>query len=318
MRKMVTVLLVGVLAAGASMCAVRTGRRGRRGEVGDSEGHLEFQGRSRFYELHVPPGYRSGTPTPVVLVFHGGGGWPSAMRYQSGMDRVSDREGFIAAYPGGTGFRKNRMLTFNAGICCSYAVERNVDDVGFTAAVIDDLAAHYTIDRDRVFATGLSNGAMMAYRLACELADRIAAVAPVSGTMGVSNCAPSRPVSVMHFHGLEDQNSPYAGGIGKHSVSGVIFRSVDETIRFWVQHDGCPQTPTTSTQGECTRFAYGPCREGSEVVLWRIGNGGHAWPGGKTTMLEKLIVGRVSNDISASDLMWEFFKRHTLHGGQAG
>jgi polyhydroxybutyrate depolymerase len=279
---------------------------------GDHVRHLNFGGRDRFAEIHVPPGYRKGTPTPVVMVWHGGGGFPGAMRKQSGMDAVSDRHGFLVVYPAGTGTRKERLLTFNAGACCDYAVKENIDDVGFTVALLQDLGSIYSIDPARVYSTGLSNGALMSYRLACELSDRIAAIAPVAGTLGIDRCAPRRAVSVMEFHGLADNNLPFAGGVGSRSVSRVNFRPVTDTIQTFVCLNSCPETPKALKKGASVAQIYGPCRDGSEVVLWTIEGAGHTWPGGETTLLEKPIVGPVSRDISASEEMWEFFQRHPI------
>jgi polyhydroxybutyrate depolymerase len=281
----------------------------------NEEVKLEVGGRERFAIVHLPHHRRPEKPAPLVLVFHGGGGFPDAIRFQSNMDAVSDREGFIAVYPAGTGILRNALLTFNAGTCCGYALEHHVDDVGFTAALLDALAKRYPVDPDRVYATGHSNGAMMAYRLACELSDRIAAIAPVSATMGVRDCHPTRPVSVIHFHGLEDKNALFAGGKGPKSFSQVDMRPVPDTIAEWVRLDGCPAEPTETKRGAATRLAYGPGRDGAEVVLWKLANGGHTWPGGQVGRLEAWYgVGNVNRDISASDLMWEFFRRHPRSG----
>jgi polyhydroxybutyrate depolymerase len=305
-------LLVVPGCAGGSGRSPGEGGQGASEGPGDYEWRLSHGGRGRFYQVHVPPGFQSGRPAPVVLVFHGGGGYPEAMRKQTGMDATADRAGFIVVYPAGTGARARRVLTFNAGICCGYAVERDVDDVGFVAAVIDDLARRLSIDRKRVYATGLSNGAMLSYRLACELSDRVAAVASVAGTLGIHRCPATRAVPVMHFHGLADQNSPYQGGVGARSVSRVNFTSVPQTIDFWRRHNGCPEAAETVLKGEATLKRWTPCRSGSEVALWSIEGGGHTWPGGETTLLEKPIVGPVNRDISASDEMWAFFARHRL------
>ncbi len=281
---------------------------------GDHERSIEYGGRSRFYLTHIPPGYQRGAPTPVVLVFHGGGGYPEAMKYQTKMDAVADRHGFIVAYPAGTGVQKRRLLTFNAGNCCSYAVEHQIDDVGFTRAVIGDLASYLSIDPKRIYATGLSNGAILAQRLACELSDRIAAIGPVAGTMGMDSCRPTRPVSIIEFHGLADRNVPYAGGVGAGSFSRVNYRSVADTIDFWINFDGCPREPNVTVKGAATAKLYGPCKGGTEVILWSLEGGGHTWPGGDTTALEKMIrLGAVNRDISASEEMWEFFVRHPMN-----
>ncbi len=274
---------------------------------------MEYGGRSRFYLTHIPPGYRPSTPTPVVLVFHGGGGYPEAVKYQTKMDAVSNRHGFIAVYPAGTGSRRRRVLTFNAGNCCSYAVEHHIDDVGFTRAVIDDLASYLSIDRKRIYATGLSNGGILAQRLACELSDRIAALGPVAGTMGVDSCRPTRPVSVIEFHGLADTNLPYQGGVGWRFVTSTRFKSVPETIDFWTNFDGCPREPKVTVKGAATANLYGPCKGSTEVMLWSLKGGGHTWPGGDKTFLESVVgLGPVNRDISASEEMWKFFKRHPM------
>src|SRR5581483_1221143 len=139
---------------------------------------------------------------PVVLAFHGGGSNAMQMADFCGLNAKADGAGFIVAYPEGSG-RLARDHTWNGGNCCGYAMEQKVDDVGFVRVLLDDLAWRARIDTKRVYATGMSNGAVMAYRLASELADRIAAIAPVAGPMGTATCKPSRPVSVMHFHGTE-------------------------------------------------------------------------------------------------------------------
>ena len=296
-------------------CRAGTNVSGPRPDPANKEVAIKFGGRDRFAVVHVPKSYQPGKPTPLVLVFHGGGGFPEVIRYQSQMDKVSDREGFIAAYPAGSGVLRNALLTFNAGTCCGWALGHRIDDVGFVNALLDELEKQYSIDPDRVYSTGLSNGAMLSYRLACELSDRIAAIAPVAATIGVSGCKPKRPVSVIHFHGLQDHNAMFNGGKGPKSISQTDMKSVPETIEMWVKLNGCPPTPTEETRGEATRLAYGPGRDGSEVVLWKLADGGHTWPGGEITRLENWYgLGKVNRDISASDLMWEFFKRHPRSG----
>ena len=148
---------------------------------GDHRVTLQHGGRQRSYIVHVPPAAREGRPLPVVLNFHGGGGNAEAQQKYSRMDALADAEGFLVVYPDGTGRMADKLLTWNAGTCCAYSVTNNVDDVGFTLALLADLEARQPVDRRRVYATGLSNGAMMAWRLAVEASDRIAAIAPVAG-----------------------------------------------------------------------------------------------------------------------------------------
>ena len=134
------------------------------------------------------------------------------MAWFSGLNQKADQEGFLAVYPNGTG--RFSSLTWNGGNCCGSAMQQRVDDVAFIDAVLDDLANVVNVDTKRVYATGISNGAIMAYRLASELSERIAAIAPVAGPMGTATCSPRRAVSVLHFHGTDDQFAPFNGGRG--------------------------------------------------------------------------------------------------------
>lgn len=283
-------------------------------QPGDHARTVEVAGRQRSYLLHVPPQYDSATPAPVVLAFHGGGANAGTMVSFSGLNDTADRAGFIAVYPDGTG-RLPRLHTFNAGDCCGEAAATGVDDVAFTRALLDDLAGVAAVDPRRIFATGMSNGAMMAYRLAAELSDRIAAVAPVGGPMGTNECRPGRAVSVMHFHGDADAFAPFAGGRGR-GPSGTRFRSVQDSIDAWVEANGCGRTPATekladrADDGTTVRqVRYGDGRDGSEVVLVVVEGGGHTWPGREPRMRS---LGVSTRDISANDMMWEFFTRHPL------
>jgi polyhydroxybutyrate depolymerase len=293
---------------------------GQQGVSSRKPGDYDFTIRvgelERYYSVHVPPSYDPNRPTPVILNFHGGGGNPKSQRTITMMDQASDRFGFLVVYPQGTG-AKFRLInpkgyTWNAGTCCGWAMKHGIDDVGYVRNMLDDLAGQFNIDKKRVYATGISNGAMMCYRLACELSDRIAAIAPVAGPMGLTNCNPARPVSVMQFHGTADQFAPYDGGRGPRSLPGEFFESVDQSIGFWLKRDNIGGQPRIVKRGKATGYYYGPGADGSEVVLWSIAEGGHTWPGGRFGFLGKRILGELNTDISANDLMWEFFQRHPL------
>jgi polyhydroxybutyrate depolymerase len=280
---------------------------------GDYTRPLEVNERQRSYLLHVPASYDGARPLPVVLIFHGGASDAERMIQFCGLNDKADQAGFLAVYPNGTG-QLPRALTWNGGNCCGYAERRNVDDVAFVRALLDDLAKVARIDSKRIYATGMSNGAIMAYRLASELSDRIAAIAPVSGPMGTEKCSPKRPVSVLHFHGTDDLFAPLQGGQGPRSVSGTDFYSVDHSIRAWVTANGCPETPATVNEPHhaedgtaVTRYTYGPGKDGSEVVSIIIAGGGHTWPGRQPLVK---ILGKSTKNISANDVMWEFFQRH--------
>ena len=281
---------------------------------GDHARTVEVEGMRRTYLVHVPPRYDPATPTPVVLAFHGGGANADSMVAFSGLNEKADDAGFIAVYPAGSG-RLPRMLTFNAGNCCGHAATNDVDDVAYTRALLDDLAAVANVDQRRVFATGMSNGAMMTYRLASELSDRIAAIAPIGGPMGTEDCRPERPVPVMHFHGDADEFAPFGGGKGR-GPSGTDFHSVEHSIDAWVAANGCDETPTTTRLADreddgttVRQVRYGSGRDGAEVVLVVIEGGGHTWPGREPRLRS---LGISTRDISANDMMWDFFRQHPM------
>lgn len=309
---------------------------------GDEEKWLDFQGRRRTYIVHVPPGSDRSRALPLVIVLHGGVVNAYFTAYNTGMNATADREGFIVAYPNGTGRLEDRILTWNVGFGFAYALRNNVDDVGFIRELINRTLGEYGADPRRVYATGISNGGIMSYRLASEASDLIAAVAPVAGASAgrrrggsplVVFPQPARPVSVVAFHGMQDRLMPYGGGKGS-GFTNAVYLPVQDSINLWVGYDGCSPTPDawTSPSGNIVRHWYSGGREGSEVVLYTIKDGGHSWPGG-TQLADRMgagqgavqgrargeriqrrfaqHIGSTSQEISANDLMWEFFKRHS-------
>jgi polyhydroxybutyrate depolymerase len=281
--------------------------------AGDHQRTLKVGELERSYLVHVPARYDS-KPTPVVLVFHGGGSNAEGTVRFCGMNEKADQAGFIVVYPNGTG-RFEKVLTFNGGNCCGYAMNNKIDDVAFVRTLLDDLAKVANIDAKRIFATGMSNGGIISYLLASELSDRIAAIAPVGGPMGTETCNPKRPVSVMHFHGTDDEFAPFKGGKGK-GVSGTDFYSVEHSIQCWIKADGCPAEPVVTKLPDkvddgmtVIKKTYGPGKEGAEVVLVEIEGGGHTWPGQEPRVK---FLGKSTKDISANDLMWEFFEKHPM------
>ncbi len=284
-------------------------------DPGDHTRSIKVGSLTRSYIVHVPPSYDGTKPFPVVLAFHGGGSNAEQMIRFSGLNDKADEAGFLTVYPNGTG-RFPRMLTWNGGNCCGYAMQNKVDDVAFVRALLDDLAKVAKIDPKRIYATGMSNGAIISYYLASNLSDRIAAIAPVGGPMGTKECNPKRPVSVLHFHGTADEFAAFKGGPGPKSFSGTNFFSVEHSIKAWVTANGCPAEPNVEQMPDktddgmtVTRTAYGPGKDGSEVVLITVEGGGHTWPG-REPGIQRL--GKSTKDISANDLMWEFFQRHPV------
>lgn len=274
---------------------------------------IRFDGRMRSYRLHLPPTMASNAHVPLVIVLHGGGGnaWNAAE--QTGFDAIADREGFIVAYPNGSGpahplldAQGRGMYTWNAGSCCGYAARTGTDDVGFIHAMLDTIAHQYPIDRRRIYATGISNGGMMAYRLACQLSDVLAAIGVVAGTQMVE-CHPTAPVSVIHIHGTDDQYVPLAGGVGPKALDKTPKTPVEQTIAFWVKHNRCIPSPTVTTSDAVTTYTYTTADQHVAVVLMLIAHGGHAWPGGKRL---SLLLDKPPTAIDASDVIWEFFASH--------
>jgi polyhydroxybutyrate depolymerase len=288
---------------------------------GDYAFAVQHGGRARTYIVHVPRD-RLTSPWPVVINFHGGGSSAAGQQEYSRMDPLSDREGFLAVYPNGTGVFQGRLLTWNAGPCCGYAMQNRIDDVGFVRALLDDLARHTTVDRTRVYATGLSNGAMMAYRLAAEAPDIVAAIAPVAGAALPTPFSPKAPIPILHIHSVDDTRALYAGGLGPPyplTRARVQHPAVEDVVARWARFGGCADAPEVAPPirngagHTATRIAYENCGAGKEVVLWKLTGAGHVWPGGERSYVELLlgsqakILGPASDIIDANAAMWAFF-----------
>ncbi len=274
---------------------------------------LTIDGRERSFWLHLPATYDGRSPLPLVLAFHGGASNGRALRAASALNEKADEAGFAVAYPNGSGAGAN-LLYWNAGACCGVAHAEGVDDVAFVRAVLAELSANFAIDAGRVYATGLSNGAMLSYLLADRCAELFAAIAPVAGPMAIPNCAPARPVSVVHFHGTQDLFTPFEGGVGKRSVTKANHLSIPYTIEAWVKANGCPpepeiaeMPPTVDDGTRVIRHVYGPGRDGAEVILYVIEAGGHTWPGRPANAF---VFGKSTRNLNANDAMWDFFQRH--------
>jgi len=316
------VRIVPLLAALTLACAQPNPPAGTLLAAGDHVRALAHGGAERSYVLHVPPP-TSSDPLPLVLAFHGGGGNAPGFQRYAGLDALADRDGFLVAYPNGSNrVFEGRLLTWNAGECCGFAAETGVDDVGFTLAVIDDVARHGALDRSRVYATGHSNGAMMAYRLAAEASERVAAIAPVAGAMALEQFAPTRAVPVLHIHSVDDPRALYAGGVTETLGRAISHHPAEAELERWRERDGCPRAPTVlerrswqtagGAEHSATLLAWQPCTGGSEVRLWKLTGAGHGWPGADPVLPER-IMGPRSDVISAADEVWAFLRRFSLH-----
>lgn len=262
----------------------------------DTTRTVTVDGIERNYRLHLPSGYDR-SPTPLVLNFHGLGSNGLQQEFFSEMDPVSDAENFIVAYPDGVG------ESWNAGVCCDPASSDGVDDVAFASAIIDDVATALCLDPKQVFAAGMSNGGFMSHRLGCELADRIAAIGPVAGGVVLPVCEPSRPMPVIHFHGTADDTVPFNG------LPAFGLPAVPDMIADWADRNGCVGAPVeTFLNGDSRCETFQDCAEGAEVTLCVVDGGGHTWPGG----LPIPQLGFTTQDLDASQAMWDFFEQHPL------
>ena len=274
---------------------------------GDYSFSIVHDGLTRLYRMHVPSSYSPSTPTPVVFSFHGGGG---SMDYQAndtyyGQISKSEQAGYIAVFPNGfSRFKSGKFATWNAGKCCAAARDENVDDVGFVRDIIKNLRGQLNIDPNRIFADGISNGGMMAYRLACEMSDVFKAIASVAGTDNTKSCSPKAPISILHIHARNDDLELFDGGAGRRSSQVTSFVSVPDSIAKWVRFDGCSPTPKRVFENSGAYCdAYSQCRGGVEVELCVTATGGHSWPGGKKPRGD----GTTSTALSATDVIWDFF-----------
>lgn len=261
---------------------------------------FNYDGINRSYIIYLPQSYVQGQKLPLLLSLHGLTQTGAGIMEFSGFNAVADTASFIVVYPDGIGNAWN--VGFSGG--------STADDVGFLSTLIDTMHAQYNVDLNRIYSTGFSNGGFMSYRLACELGNRIAAIAPVSGTMTVASlaaCNPSRPIPVLHIHGTSDFVVSYNGSFGNTSVQQVL--------DFWNDFNNCPGTPVivnlpdlVAEGSTVQRHTWAPCNEESRVELLKVINGGHTWPGsvGVTG------IGITNRDINASSEIWNFVKYFSL------
>ncbi len=310
-RKVFTLLATALLVAGC------TGARDRHLTGAEQTDDLEYAGQQRRYFVHVPPGYSPGTPVPLVLALHGGGGRARNMAQLSNFNRVADRAGSLVVYPEGIDHHWND----GRGVQDYRAQRENIDDVGFLAQLVTHLAGRYSVDRTRVYVTGVSNGGLMANRLGCERAEVFAAIAPVIGSMAApiaTECRPSRPLPVLMINGTDDQLVPWDGEavrFGKRELGKII--SIPALTRFWAGHNGCGPQPQVTTLPDADpqdgtrvlRHRYSGCRESASVELYEVQGGGHTWPKG-LKYLPAALIGRTSQDIDASRVISDFFAVH--------
>ena len=252
----------------------------------------------------VPPRPQSSS------TLHGGGGNMDIQATDKfyGQIAKADQAGYVVVFPNGfSRLSSGKLATWNAGHCCAAARDTNADDVGFIRAIVANLSAQPGIDAQRMYASGRSNGGMMAYRLACEMPEVFKAIVAVAGTDNTQSCTPKSPVSVLHIHAKDDERVLFNGGAGRKSKQVTEYVSVPDTVAKWVQLNGCAAPPKRVLEvagAYCE--AYSGCRGGTEVKLCVTETGGHAWPGGEKPRGG----GRGATAISATELAAEFFSSH--------
>jgi polyhydroxybutyrate depolymerase len=261
---------------------------------------LHVGGLPREFRTYVPASIDGSRTVPLVFVFHGGSGIAQGAAVQTGFDAEAERRGFVVVYPQGIG------RTWNAGACCGPAVRRGVDDVAFVSAILEQLERTARIDPNRVFATGISNGGMMAARLACDLPGRFAAIAAVAASLVVP-CERALPVSVLHIHGTADLNVPIEGGVGPRSLSPVDYPSLEDVLARWRKIDGCAGDPVEAHAGSLTRRTWSCGRDWTVVDAITIEGGGHSWPGGQRMAR---FLDAPSTALDATAEIWRFFAAH--------
>lgn len=266
-------------------------------------GSFMFGGITRTYRLYIPAIYNPSVAVPLVLNLHGYGSNNTSQEAYGDFRPIADTANFIIAHPNGTldGSGNRYWNSFNGS---------TVDDVGFLSALIDTISAGYTIDKNSVYSTGMSNGGFMSYDLACSLSYRIAAVASVTGSMippHKNSCSPLHPTPVMQIHGTADATVPYNGSSS--------FIHIDTLVNYWAKFNNCLLTPAITpvpdinTADGCTaeRHVFDGGTTGSTVELFKIQGGGHSWPGAPVNI-------NVTNmDFSASIEIWRFFRKYKLN-----
>jgi polyhydroxybutyrate depolymerase len=269
-------------------------------------------GTKREYLMHLPANFDKNKRYPLLLLFHGGGSKPEAMDKLTHFNKIADREGFIVVSPAGL----NEHWNDGRGV-------HDVDDLGFISQLIDFLIENHSVDKNRVYAAGISNGGIFSQFLGVKLSDKIAAIASDVALLAeniLKSSRPSQPISVMMIVSTEDPLMPFKGGVtgaGRWGIGGKV-ASAEDTLNYWVSVNGCPMGVASSvveldavndgTKVIISRF--GPCSRDSEVVFYKVEGGGHTWPGGPQYRSE-MFIGKVCNEFNASEEIWKFLKNHT-------
>lgn len=261
------------------------------------EGTLQHGERERSFNVYIPEGYDGETRRPLVVAMHGGFGTGAVFEEQARFAPAADRHDYLVAYPNGV------WRAFNAGTCCGKPAEDNIDDVGFVAALVEKVSGRYCVDRDRVYGTGFSNGAMLTHRIACERPDLFTAIAPVAGNIMMESCSADRSTPALMIQGRADERIPWEGG----TVNESYRRPMTNVVATVAERNQCGdgEKPTLE-KGQ----ALCKTRQGCEapVTYCGIEGMGHQWPGGKTIM--RFMLGDNTEDYDATARIFRFFEEN--------
>ncbi len=306
--------IVGVLlGVGGASCARDYGQ-GRTDHWGPgTAGHTVAVGNDeRDYLLHVPAAPRRSRlgvalGFPLVILLHGSGADGETVRAQSRIEHVADSLHIVVAYPNGSTSLLGFGSDWNAGACCGNAARSHVDDVAFIRAIVSEVSHHMPVDARRVFVAGFSDGGRMAYRAACDLSTVIAAIGVVSGSLKAEQCAPTRAVPIIAFHGKGDTEVPYDDSIPNVTLTSTsAAESLPPSIEFWSVVDRCKGHTARREAPHVVRTTFTPCT-GADIVLYTVEDGGHAWPGGERDGSDGAIS---TTELHATERMLDFFLRH--------
>lgn len=272
-------------------------------QAGSHEQHIDVGGVARSFRTYVPATYDAAHPAALVVMIHGGFGSAAQAERAYGWDELAAKQGFVVAFPNGDG------RAWNAGTCCGRPSKDGVDDVGFITAMVGDIRQRIAIDPRRIYVAGMSNGAMMAQRLACET-NLFSAMASVAGAQMVP-CHDPKPLSVLHIHGTADTHVPLDGSPGNGAGKVPAHTPVATSIEAWRTLLGCG-SPTETVRGSVTTTTA-TCPEGRTVELILVAGAGHQWPGGaeKRPMAARLVgADQPSQALDATATIWKFFEDH--------
>ena len=263
----------------------------------------ELDGQPRSWRLFVPNGINEGAEYPLVFNFHGTGSSPKQIAELNELETLAEQHKFIVVAP-------KAEYSYEAGGRQTWNVEQldsPYDDVAFIKGLIAHLAQHYPIDTARIYATGFSGGARMSSRLACDLADTFAAIAPIAGVRFADNCAPARAMPVLTYHGTQDPVNHY-----QHQADSPRYwhEGVEPAIEGWVKFNGCENSTTTAIRTGITKTEWSDCRDDVAVIFYRSEQAGHTWPGSpKADILAKYGLGS-TDDLPMSEIIWAFLKQY--------